>query len=1030
MEDEYDDDDTSLTATLGGLREALNDFRNPPTTPDAQEYAREILDRARLRSARRSGESELLTEMQRNAEATRQSLREAREKILARRYNPAEGWLAAAAAFGAPTRTGAFGETLGNVAGSLVDPLRRKQTFEVERDRDVLGIDQALSGVDNSLLMNKFQLQKMQEELEARREIEALKLLGRPVKGEQVSAKGREAVDRAYAKDYVDFIQGGAASTAKGLADLREVMDALGTGGDLLTGRVVGLIPKMARDVIPGLEQSGNIQDLVEYTVQQSLRPILGAQFTEKEGERMIARVYNPRQSEEVNLARLRRLVEMTERAYQQKIGAAKYFEEHGTLSGFQGKTQWTFDDFWFPIRGSGGAGNHEIEEGSDEEGYPDYNPADYEPAIDPNAPAPKGTAENPWTWEEIQRGDHLKGKEKKEEKPKKKFKMPFSDMRFAEGGPVEEEGEELADFTMPDGVVIQAPAHLPKAEVVARYEGKATPMELPVEPPDDTSLLDYAKVVGGTVGAGGLGALAAKYGVKSAHGLHDLIPGGGITPAEKDLLRLLESENLLPADWLGSVRQARRRGVPAMPVDVGGPAISSLAGTSLTSKNPQTRSFLNELESRQAGSRGRVKEQINQAFMPDDFFEREEALRTRRSAESSPLYKEAYEAFPYVKSEQLDRLRKTPSGKLAFQNAAKAILDTPGNTLGKADATKMMKQPSLEFLDQVKRQFDDMIINEEGSGLTYKATARGRQLRALRDALVNEMDAATVLPGTGRSPYAEARKAWETNSKTLEALRLGREDFAKLEPQELADALATMSFEDRDAFRTGVAQHFSEIINRPTTDINAAAKVIGSPALDEKLSLIFDNPNQYRVFKEALELEQKIFDDSKDLIRRGRRARAGAAAGERNLIQKVAEKAPTLGILSPIRWAHRLIKSVPEVDEKQAEEIIKMLRTGDEAALTKLEKRLSSRFKRVAKRKGRVGRAMTAGAVLGAAAPWVDELFPDDEEEETSAPEEEPPREYARGGLVRSRRLFTATHASGDGLSARLQRLSSRYEV
>jgi hypothetical protein len=86
-------------------------------------------------------------------------------------------------------------------------------------------------------------------------------------------------------------------------------------------------------------------REQVEEVVQRNLRIVLGAQFTAQEGERLIARAYNPRLDESVNATRLERLYRQMGRAAQAQEQAARYFEENGTLRGWRGRL-WGINDF------------------------------------------------------------------------------------------------------------------------------------------------------------------------------------------------------------------------------------------------------------------------------------------------------------------------------------------------------------------------------------------------------------------------------------------------------------------------------------------------------------------------------------------------------------------------------------------------------------------------------------------------------------------------------------------------------------
>ena len=78
-------------------------------------------------------------------------------------------------------------------------------------------------------------------------------------------------------------------------------------------------------------------QQKIEEVVQRSLRVTLGAQFTEKEGERLIARAYNPQLSPQINARRLRKLYQKLGETAQARNAMADYFDKNGTLQGYRG---------------------------------------------------------------------------------------------------------------------------------------------------------------------------------------------------------------------------------------------------------------------------------------------------------------------------------------------------------------------------------------------------------------------------------------------------------------------------------------------------------------------------------------------------------------------------------------------------------------------------------------------------------------------------------------------------------------------
>lgn len=154
--------------------------------------------------------------------------------------------------------------------------------------------------------------------------------------------QGQEASDKAFAKDYIDFqAKGGYSDIQKQLTQLRGVRNSLsdivsGKSKKDLTGAKFGLIPD--RILAFTNPESLSTKQQVEEVVQRNLRLILGAQFTEKEGERLISRAYDERLDEKENLKRVNALINQIDKAARSKASASRYFEEKGTLKGWKGK--------------------------------------------------------------------------------------------------------------------------------------------------------------------------------------------------------------------------------------------------------------------------------------------------------------------------------------------------------------------------------------------------------------------------------------------------------------------------------------------------------------------------------------------------------------------------------------------------------------------------------------------------------------------------------------------------------------------
>jgi hypothetical protein len=107
------------------------------------------------------GPREAYAQLAMSAENARSNLKQARERILARKYSNAGAWFAASAALGAPTRTGSIGEAFSNLSTALAPVSRDRQEFEQQRDKDLMGVDTDISGIDERMAMNSLKLAQM-----------------------------------------------------------------------------------------------------------------------------------------------------------------------------------------------------------------------------------------------------------------------------------------------------------------------------------------------------------------------------------------------------------------------------------------------------------------------------------------------------------------------------------------------------------------------------------------------------------------------------------------------------------------------------------------------------------------------------------------------------------------------------------------------------------------------------------------------------------------------------------------------------
>jgi len=154
-------------------------------------------------------------------------------------------------------------------------------------------------------------------------------------------------VEEKSAQDLVDFtVGGGFSDVQKGLTQLENAKQVLQQQPEgKITGKLVGV-----QDDTGLLKYTNPVaqdtKEQVQEIAQRNLRLILGPQFTAKEGEALINRVYNPALPQSVNVKRLELLQEQMSSAAKTKQEAVEYYNTNGTLKGFTGKIYNNTSDF------------------------------------------------------------------------------------------------------------------------------------------------------------------------------------------------------------------------------------------------------------------------------------------------------------------------------------------------------------------------------------------------------------------------------------------------------------------------------------------------------------------------------------------------------------------------------------------------------------------------------------------------------------------------------------------------------------
>lgn len=147
---------------------------------------------------------------------------------------------------------------------------------------------------------------------------------------------GQQAADVAFGKEYADYqAAGGHAGVEKNL----KALEGVASDVEKQTGleRFLAYVPEVlgGRSLRESFAPADIArEDAVRNAIQSTLRQTLGAQFTAKEGEALMARAYNPRLSAEENKKRVLQAAQELRTKGSERERSGKYFEKKGTLKG------------------------------------------------------------------------------------------------------------------------------------------------------------------------------------------------------------------------------------------------------------------------------------------------------------------------------------------------------------------------------------------------------------------------------------------------------------------------------------------------------------------------------------------------------------------------------------------------------------------------------------------------------------------------------------------------------------------------
>ena len=150
---------------------------------------------------------------------------------------------------------------------------------------------------------------------------------------------GFEDANKEFQKQYVAWRAGSAEDFFDKINQLQKAVRVLRSGKQI-TGPLFNQLPPLVKTLTS--PQSTDVRSDVEKIVQGALRETLGAQFTQVEGDRLLARIFDPNLPEQFVAENVEAELNKIAALAKSREAMSRYYEENSTLKGYR-------PDEWLP---------------------------------------------------------------------------------------------------------------------------------------------------------------------------------------------------------------------------------------------------------------------------------------------------------------------------------------------------------------------------------------------------------------------------------------------------------------------------------------------------------------------------------------------------------------------------------------------------------------------------------------------------------------------------------------------------------
>lgn len=331
---------------------------------------------------------------------------------------------------------------------------------------------------------------------------------------------------------------------------------------------------------------------------------------------------------------------------------------------------------------------------------------------------------------------------------------------------------------------------------------------------------------------------------------------------------RMNEDAPTTAQEAIDSFNKAREAGKPVILPDVFQDNVQSLTGRMARIPGEPKQTITKALTARNAEAVNRLTADIDQALGSGGAYQAREALANARRTAARPKYEAAFSRIKVTPDEaaQVERFIADPIGQDALQHGMRVIqLEhlRDGTSFKPADYGVVRDesgkwklegdQRNLRLYDAVKRGYDEIV-----EGFRDKTTGKlvlnqyGNAVNGVRGVYTGELR--SLFPR-----YGSALDAWGGPSRSMDALQAGA-DALKRSPEQNAARLASMSENDQEFAKLGLAQTLRDIANKRGPLAGEFDRIAGtrygSASTREQLRPFFKDEESLRKFMDSVTTE------------------------------------------------------------------------------------------------------------------------------------------------------------------------------